>query len=99
MRSLPPTQALELDWSWWCPEHRAVLDHMLPADTRKSRSMAAFVILFQALLSSPHFELECLGNTNNIRGVCAAHAPLCCYIGEPALRRVYKKVGAFYGSS
>lgn len=93
LQSLPALPALDLDWSWWCKKHKAVLDNM-PGEGRKERSIAAFIILLQTLMASPQFELECLGNTNNIRAVCAAHAPLCCYIGEPALRRLFRKVGA-----
>lgn len=78
----------------WCARHLEPLRAGWPAGAAR-----AMVALFESVIADPEFVArmpknpEGLAKTEALDGVLREHSPLCCWLGDERLARVYTAAG------
>lgn len=81
--------AVGLDFrTTWCPRH------LEPYKARWPQGAAtAMVMLFQEFAEDARVQELGAGDAMKLPALVAEHSPLCCYVDEKALQRIYEETG------
>lgn len=94
MRSPETKKSFTLHWNiMFCPRH------MQPYAGRAEQAQRAILWLMEAVMSDIRFHDTCLGDTDNFEKVALAFSPICCYMGENVMDKLYADTGVERGDS